>query len=197
MINTIRDIRHQRQDAGLGDDFLYTSNMFSHWMLGESRHGFPHAAHFSAISQGWFSNWNPRSVMPGFPTTTDNLCRKITLSGPSIVLVPKNSALFECMSSKPPINYSINGIFFDYDGPVAVMCRDISHSILLYIYISEAVFSTPIFDRGGRPRPFSPPHGMRECRPSRSTAAVMHRPDRGAFPLVARAGTGPAGHHRR
>jgi len=127
MINTIRDIRHQRQGAGLGDDFLYTSNMFSHWMLGESRHGFPHAAHFSAISQGWFSNWNPRSVMPGFPTTTDNLCRKITLSGPSIVLVPKNSALFECMSSKPPINYSINGIFFDYDGPVAVMFRDISH----------------------------------------------------------------------
>lgn len=127
MINTIRDIRNQRQGAGLGYDFLYTSNMFSHWMLGESRHGFPHAAHFSAISQGWFSNWNPRSVMPGFPTTTDSLCRKITLSGPSIVLVPKNSALFECMSSRPPINYSINDIFYDYDGPVAVMFRDISY----------------------------------------------------------------------
>ena len=127
MINTIRDIRNQRQGAGLDYDFLYTSNMFSHWMLGESRHGFPHAAHFSAISQGWFSNWNPRSVKPGFPTTTDSLCRKITLSGPSIVLVPKNSVLFECMSSRPPINYSINGIFLDYDGPVAVMFRDISY----------------------------------------------------------------------
>ena len=126
LLNTIENIRNERRAAGFGGDFLYTSNMFSHWMLNESRHGFPHASHFSAISQGWFSNWNPRSVMPGFPTTTDSLCRKITLSGPSIVLVPKNSALFQCMSSRPPINYSINDIFFDYDGPVAVMFRDIS-----------------------------------------------------------------------
>ena len=49
----------------------------------------------------------------------------------------------------------------------------------------------------GRPRPFSPPHGMRGSHPFRSTAAVMHRPDRWAFPLLARAGTGPAGRHRR
>ena len=127
LLNNIEKIRNDRRTAGFSGDFLYTSNMFSHWMLNESRHGFPHASHFSAISQGWFSNWNPRSVMPGFPTTTDSLCRKITLSGPSIVLVPKNSALFECMSSRPPVNYSINDIFYDYDGPVAVMFRDISY----------------------------------------------------------------------
>ena len=125
LLNTIKEIRNKRRSIGFGDDFLYTSNMFSHWMLDESRHGFPHASHFSAISQGWFSNWNPRSVMPGFPTTTDNLCRKINLSGPSIVFVPKNSALFECMSLRSPIIYSLHGIFVDYDGPVAVMFRDV------------------------------------------------------------------------
>ena len=65
--------------------------------------------------------------------------------------------------------------------------------------LSLTLQRTPHLDAGpsGRPRPFSPPHGMREFRPSRSTAVAMHRPNRGAFPLVARAGTGPAGHHRR
>jgi hypothetical protein len=88
----------QRQSIGLPTDFLDGGDMYPHWQLRESRHGFPHAQNMQHIILGWYQ-YLPRMTHLEFPYTRDELCRQINKRGPSVVFM-QFSYMFGCLLSR-------------------------------------------------------------------------------------------------
>ena len=79
-------------------DFLDIGDMYSHWMLSESRHGFPHAQNMQHIILGWYSSLH-RMQHIIFPYTREELCHQVIERGPSVVFMTF-SYMFSCLLSK-------------------------------------------------------------------------------------------------
>jgi hypothetical protein len=79
-------------------DFLDIGDMYSHWMLSESRHGFPHAQNMQHIILGWYSSLH-RMQHIMFPYTREELCHQVIERGPSVVFMTF-SYMFSCLLSK-------------------------------------------------------------------------------------------------
>lgn len=79
-------------------DFLDIGDMYSHWRLSESRHGFPHAQNMQHIILGWYSSiYRMQHIM--FPYTREELCHQVIERGPSVVFM-QFSYMFSCLLSK-------------------------------------------------------------------------------------------------
>ncbi len=94
----IADYLTQRRALGLPEDFLDIGDMYPHWQLRESRHGFPHAQNMQHIILGWYQ-YLPRMTHLEFPYTREELCRQVNTRGQSIVFM-QFSYMFGCLLSK-------------------------------------------------------------------------------------------------
>lgn len=81
-------------------DFLIPEDMFSHFYLTESRHGFPHAANTDFITVGYWADLTLPDRF-GLPHTVAAYCVKLEAEGPSLVLLKTNEALKACLDSSP------------------------------------------------------------------------------------------------
>ena len=88
----------RRQSTGLPTDFLDIGDMYPHWQLRESRHGFPHAQNIQHIVLGWYASLH-RMTHIDFPYTREELCRQVIIRGPSVVFMTF-SYMFSCLLSK-------------------------------------------------------------------------------------------------
>lgn len=71
------------------NNFLYIDDMSSHWILKESRHGFPHAAHSKhIIAKRW---WDEIKMPDHFshPINSNEYCEAIEEKGPKLVILGK------------------------------------------------------------------------------------------------------------
>jgi hypothetical protein len=86
-------------------DFLNPSGMYFHWQLGESRHGFPHAAHtMHIVSRGWFRNVEVPEPFH-LPINRDAYCEMLEANGPSLVVELSQSDVTKCFSQNDDSNY--------------------------------------------------------------------------------------------
>ena len=123
VILDIDPILNNRKFLGFQTDFLHTHNMFSHWILSESRHGFPHASHFGHIDQMWFADLRINPLVTGIVTTPSALCRKLNYMGPTLLFVPISSRIYSCLGFEEPRFYSIET--FIQSNNTAVFVRNV------------------------------------------------------------------------
>lgn len=77
--------------------FLFPDDMKAHWLLGESRHSFPHAAMTDQISRlGWFENISFRSSHFFIVSNLEQYCRLINEKGSTLVIISPSSPLVQC-----------------------------------------------------------------------------------------------------
>lgn len=81
-------------------DFIYLSNMYVHWKLQESRHGFPHAANIDHINRQWWINVQKSNIID-FPYTKQQICSKLTYSNIAVIFTEIGSSEYECMLKLP------------------------------------------------------------------------------------------------
>ena len=81
--------------------FLVPYNMRAHWMLRESRHGFPHAANLLQADLGW---WNPAPSTTNFAlfSDTSGACASIYRSSVTVIFLPTGSPLGLCFEHSFP-----------------------------------------------------------------------------------------------
>lgn len=96
--------------------WLAPYDMRSHWELRQSRHGFPHAAHFLHIERNWWED-APKSSSFAVYRSAAELCEGLLRSDLDIIFVESSSRLHLCLSeaaSRSPTfeldegNYNIN-----------------------------------------------------------------------------------------
>lgn len=96
----ISAIVHTREKRGLSTTFLHVSHMYTHWRLNQSRHGFPHAANFGQIEANWLESLeHERIQLIDFPYSKSQLCDKILVNGPTVVVADKGSSTYHCLTS--------------------------------------------------------------------------------------------------
>ena len=88
----------QRRSVGLPIDFLDIGDMYPHWQLQESRHGFPHAQNIQHIVLGWYASLH-RMTHIDFPYTREELCHQVIVRGPSVIFMTF-SYMFSCLLAK-------------------------------------------------------------------------------------------------
>ena len=99
-LNVAERVLEARTSLGLPVDFLYVTNMYVHWKLMESRHGFPHAANIDHIGRGWWGSVEKTTILE-FPYSREDLCNKLQRSQISVIFTELNSFSFECMKKIP------------------------------------------------------------------------------------------------
>jgi len=97
-LKEITEFLNERHLLSRKIDFLDIGDMYSHWMLNESRHGFPHAQNMQHIILGWYSSLH-RMQHIIFPYTREELCHQVIERGPSVVFMTF-SYMFSCLLSK-------------------------------------------------------------------------------------------------
>jgi hypothetical protein len=94
-----------------GSSFLAPENMYIHWMLKESRHGFPHAAHtYSIVRNLWIENSKLQSYK--FPNSLDSYCSLIEKSGINLIVLKDSSVIpsgcFSSSTSRYKLSYKLD-----------------------------------------------------------------------------------------
>jgi hypothetical protein len=84
--------------------FLYPTNMYVHWALNESRHGFPHHANTIQIFHGWFKDLKFKNPID-LPYDNYQYCNKIQNQGPLLIITDNfinrdSDPINECFKSK-------------------------------------------------------------------------------------------------
>ncbi len=81
-----------------GRDFLVVFDMKPHWLLRQSRHGFPHAANAGHIHKGW---WNeaPEVTHIFAPKTDAAYCARLLSAGPEFVFEQRDGGPIPCLTS--------------------------------------------------------------------------------------------------
>jgi hypothetical protein len=118
----IKNVTLARKRLGKSAEFLDISHMYSHWMLGESRHGFPHAANIVHIGRGWWEKLD-RSKSIDFPYNRNQLCEKLQSNGPSIIFVSGDSPVDQCLISKSSVYKKLDSPVVSTPG-LKVFARD-------------------------------------------------------------------------
>lgn len=79
-------------------NFLSPEHMYTHWKLGEPRHGFPHAANIGHIKRGW---WEHTLATDNFlsPKSSAEFCDLLENSSVDVVFVEPNSEFTNCASA--------------------------------------------------------------------------------------------------
>ena len=77
--------------------FLALDDMYVHWKLRESRHGFPHAAHIRHISRGWWEEIESNNKLKT-PSNNNDLCKMLNKEGPDIIFDKADTKLLNCLS---------------------------------------------------------------------------------------------------
>lgn len=103
-LQEIRLFLNERRADLLAADFLDIGDMYSHWKLRESRHGFPHTQNIQHIILGWYSSLHRIQHLP-FPYTREELCNQVKEHGPSVVFM-NFAYMFSCLLSKES-NYTL------------------------------------------------------------------------------------------
>lgn len=85
----------QRRQFNLPVDFLDLGDMYPHWKLHESRHGFPHAQNIQHIVLGWYTSLHRMNHLV-FPYTREELCTQVNKNGPTIIFL-QFSYMFQCL----------------------------------------------------------------------------------------------------
>lgn len=75
--------------------FLVPYNMRAHWMLRESRYGFPHAANLVQSDLGWW-NQAPSTTSFALFSDTSEACESIYRSSVTVIFLPTSSPLGHC-----------------------------------------------------------------------------------------------------
>ena len=99
-LDVTKRVLEARTLLGLQLDFLYVTNMYVHWKLSESRHGFPHAANIDHIGRGWWGSVERTNIL-NFPYSREDLCNKLQHSEIHVIFTELNSFSFECMNQIP------------------------------------------------------------------------------------------------
>lgn len=96
--NSDSEIVKELKSAGIVSDFLVPDSMYVHWALGESRHGFPHAANTAHILLGW---WKAAPTTGTFAVSHNynEYCQLLWTRGPKRIIVPDESPLVTCLSA--------------------------------------------------------------------------------------------------
>jgi len=81
-----------------GHDFLAVSDMKSHWLLQQSRHGFPHAANTKHIHNGWWGK-APEVTQIFAPRTGEAYCARLLSAGPEYVFDRRDGFVVDCLTS--------------------------------------------------------------------------------------------------
>ncbi len=81
-----------------GESFLVPHSMYVHWVMTESRHGFPHASNTDHVLKGW---WTGLPNADSFSTPRDEYeyCNLLRTTGPSVVAIRDDSALAACLTT--------------------------------------------------------------------------------------------------
>ena len=99
-LDVTKKVLETRKLLGLELDFLYVTNMYIHWQLSESRHGFPHAANIDHIGRGWWDKVERTNIL-NFPYSREDLCNKLQHSEIHVIFTELNSFSFECLNQIP------------------------------------------------------------------------------------------------
>ena len=94
-----------------GSSFLAPENMYIHWKLKESRHGFPHAAHtYSIVRNLWIENSKLSSYK--FPNSLNSYCSLIEKSSIDLIVLKDSSVIpsgcFTLSTSKYKLSYNLD-----------------------------------------------------------------------------------------
>ena len=95
----LADWQSSQKLTGSESSFLYIDHMYPHWKLNESRHGFPHAAHFSHINDGWYLKVPVGLLDDIMPKNSENLCKKLINTGPKLLIAEKYTNTIQCLLS--------------------------------------------------------------------------------------------------
>ncbi len=112
-IQTLVDSRNPRYS------FLVTEDNLPHWVLNESRHGFPHASVFVRITRGKsdLENVFPKDILEKatflFPMK-ENLCDSLLLRAPEITFVGRGSLEDKCFQKYPNTFKLLSGNYGRY-----------------------------------------------------------------------------------
>lgn len=84
--------------------FLYPTNMYVHWALDQSRHGFPHHANTIQIFNGWFKDLKFKNPID-LPYNNYQYCNKIQNQGPLLIITDNfingdSGPINECFKNK-------------------------------------------------------------------------------------------------
>jgi hypothetical protein len=83
----------------LQQPFLFPTEMYSHWILNESRHGFPHAANIAHINHGWWESIkNP--IILDLPKSSMEYCSFLLKNGPKTIFIKYDIVTITCLESK-------------------------------------------------------------------------------------------------
>ena len=105
LISKISNIINERPEGQR--DFLFLNDIRTHWILNESRHGFPNAANTQhIIERKWWKNIS----MPNHfrhPISSDEYCEMLEEKGPTLLLI-KNLEDFELVCLRKSSLYVFN-----------------------------------------------------------------------------------------
>jgi len=95
---TVREVRAVLgSDQELNAKWLAPYDMRSHWELRQSRHEFPHAAHFLHIERGWWET-APESSSFAIYRNSSELCQGLVRSDLDIIFVKSSSRVHQCLA---------------------------------------------------------------------------------------------------
>lgn len=75
--------------------FLSPEDMYVHWKLRETRHGFPHAGNTVQITQDWWVNIRKSNAV-STPTNIDEYCKALNASEIKVIFLDSTSRLNSC-----------------------------------------------------------------------------------------------------
>lgn len=91
-------VDYMSKAANRGHDFLVVFNMTPHWLLRQSRHGFPHASNTRHIYAGWWKD-APAVTHIFAPRTGAAYCARLLSDGPELVFDWREGNLVACLTS--------------------------------------------------------------------------------------------------
>ena len=114
----------EKKYANSRPSFLFPDDMKAHWLLGESRHHFPHSANTWHIFVGWWKNITFRSSHFFVMSNGEQYCEKIRSDGPDMIVVQPDSLLLPCMRSVSS-GYLMESVLENSVGKIVIFRRTV------------------------------------------------------------------------
>jgi hypothetical protein len=114
----------EKRYANSRPSFLFPDDMKAHWLLGESRHHFPHSANTWHIFVGWWKNITFRSPHFFVMSNGEQYCEKIRSNGPDMIVVQPDSLLLPCMRSASS-GYQMESVLENPVGKIVIFRRTV------------------------------------------------------------------------
>lgn len=83
--------------------FFFPESMYAHWQIGESRRGFPHAAHIGHIESGW---WNSLLIPTSMrlPNNAGDYCNMLNAKNSIFIVTIEGSYTDKCLGQETQVS---------------------------------------------------------------------------------------------